>query len=84
MQINWQVRLKNKAWLLSMAAAIVAFVYQILALCQIVPAVSQDQITQLVGIIINILVALGIVVDPTTTGITDSSRALSYDKPNKE
>ena len=84
MKINWQVRLKNKAWLLSMAAAIVAFVYQILALCQIVPAVSQDQITQLVGIIINILVALGIVVDPTTTGITDSSRALSYDKPNKE
>lgn len=82
--INWQVRLRNKTWLLAMLAAIVAFVYQVLALCGVVPAVSQDQITQLIGIIINILVALGIVVDPTTAGVTDSSRAMGYDKPSKE
>lgn len=84
MRINWQVRMRNKTWLLAMLAAIVAFVYQILGLCNIVPAVSQDQITQLVGIVINILVALGIVVDPTTSGVTDSTRALQYDKPSEE
>lgn len=27
---------------------------------------------------------LGVFVDPTTAGVTDSSRALSYDKPSKE
>lgn len=82
--INWKVRLQNKTWLLAMLAAIVAFVYQVLALLGIVPAVSQDQVTQLIGLVINILVALGIVVDPTTTGVTDSSRALQYDKPSGE
>lgn len=84
MRINWKVRLQNKTWLLAMLAAIVAFAYQVLALCSVVPAVSQDQVTQLIGLVINILVALGIVVDPTTTGVTDSSRALQYDKPSGE
>ena len=84
MKINWKVRLQNKTWLLAMLAAIVAFVYQVLALCDVVPAVSQDQVTQLVGVVINILVALGIVVDPTTTGVTDGTRALHYDKPSGE
>lgn len=81
MNINWKVRLRNKTWLLAMLAAIVAFVYQILGICEVVPAIGQDQITQLVAIIINILVALGIVVDPTTTGVTDSQQAMTYDKP---
>ena len=66
-----------------MLAAIVAFVYQVLGLCGVVPSVSQDQITQLVGIVINILVALGIVVDPTTSGVTDSQQAMTYDRPKE-
>ncbi len=84
MKINWKVRLQNKTWLLAMLAAIVAFAYQILSLLEIVPAVSEDQVTQLMGLVINILVALGIVVDPTTTGVIDSTRALHYDKPSGE
>ena len=84
MRINWKVRLQNKTWLLAMLAAIVAFVYQVLSLCGVVPAVSQDQITQLIALVINILVALGIVVDPTTTGVTDSQQAMTYDKPSGE
>ena len=83
MHINWKVRLQNKTWLLAMLAAIVAFVYQLLGLLGVVPAVSQDQVTQLIGLVINILVALGIVVDPTTSGVTDSTRALHYDKPGE-
>ena len=83
MNINWKVRLQNKTWLLAMLAAIVAFVYQVLGLCGVVPSVSQDQITQLAGIVINILVALGIVVDPTTSGVTDSQQAMTYDRPKE-
>lgn len=30
------------------------------------------------------LAVMGVFVDPTTAGIGDSNRALSYDKPNKE
>ena len=84
MKINWKVRLLNKTWLLAMLAALVAFVYQLLGLLGVVPAVSQDQVTQLIGLVINILVALGIVVDPTTTGVTDSQQAMTYDNPNGE
>jgi phi LC3 family holin len=31
-----------------------------------------------------IIAVVGVFVDPTTSGIGDSSRALQYDKPNKE
>lgn len=69
--MNWKDRFKNKTFLLSLVAAIIGFVYQMLGLFEVVPAISQDQITQLVGIIINILAGVGIVIDPTTPGITD-------------
>lgn len=81
MKINWKVRLQNKTWLLSMAATVVAFVYQLLGMFGVVPAVSEDQITQLVGLAVNMLVALGVVVDPTTSGTSDSEQALTYTEP---
>ena len=81
MKINWKVRLQNKTWLLSMTAAIIAFIYQACGLFGIVPPISEDMVTQAVGMIANILVALGIVVDPTTLGVTDSQQAMTYDKP---
>lgn len=84
MKINWKIRLQNKAWLLSMAVTIIAFIYQVLGLLGIVPAITEDQLTQLITLLVNMLVCLGIVVDPTTAGLGDSSRAMNYKKPNKE
>lgn len=81
--INWKVRFKNKAWLLTMAVTVIAFVYQVLGLLGIVPAISQDQVTQLVTLVVNMLVCLGIVIDPTTAGVTDSQQAMSYNEPRK-
>ena len=81
MKINWKVRLKNKTWLLAFLGAIAAFIYQIMGMLDIVPAISEDMATQVIGIVVNLLVALGIVQDPTTTGLSDSSRALDYDSP---
>lgn len=74
----------NKTTLVSLVLAVVAFVYQTLGLFGIVPAVSQDEVINLVGIIINILVALGVVVDPTTAGVSDSSAALNYTAPKED
>ena len=84
MKINWKVRLKNKTWLLAFAGAIVAFVYQILGMLGVVAPIAEDNVTQIIGLIINLLVALGIVQDPTTAGMSDSSEALSYSEPKKE
>ena len=67
-------RLKNKTFIVTMAVAIIAFIYQILAIFNVVPTVAQDQVTELVMLVVNILVGLGILVDPTTGGITDGEK----------
>lgn len=82
--INWKLRFKNKTTLLSLTALTVGFVYQMMGVLDLAPPISQDEITQFIGIVINILAAAGVVIDPTTQGITDSTRALSYDQPHKE
>ena len=84
MKINWKLRLQNKATLTALVMALVALVYQVLGVFGIVPRVSQDQVTTIISMVINILCLLGIVVDPTTAGIGDSVRALSYENPRKE
>ena len=83
MNINWKLRLKNKATLITLATATVAFVYTVLAALGIVPSVTQDQVMNLVLSVIAILCALGIVVDPTTAGVSDSERALGYTEPRE-
>lgn len=81
MKINWTLRLQNKATLAALAATVLAFAYQLCGIFGVVPPVSQDSLLQLVGIVLNILVALGVVTDPTTSGVSDSDRALGYDEP---
>lgn len=82
--INWKVRFKNKTWLVSFVAVVIAFIYQMLGMFDIVPAISQDMTAQLISAAINILVAVGVVIDPTTANISDSSQAMTYEKPKKD
>ena len=84
MNINWILRLKNKATLTALIAAALAFGYQVAGIFGAVPPVSQDALAQVAMLLVNILVALGVVVDPTTAGIGDSSRAMEYTEPKGE
>ena len=84
MKINWKVRFKNKVWLLTFCAGVLSLIYQVLGLFGVVPGISQDTVIEVAGMVINLLVMLGIVIDPTTSEASDSARALSYDEPNKE
>ena len=81
MRINWRVRFKNAPWLIGLLGTVVAFIYQMLGMFEIVPAISQDEVTQIVGLVVNILIALGVLVDPTTKGVVDSDRAMTYKSP---
>ena len=81
--MNLKLRLKNKATLLAIIVAAVALVYQILGLLGVAIPITEDQAIQIAGIIINLLVGLGILVDPTTAGIGDSARAMSYEEPSR-
>ncbi len=78
MQINWKVRLRNKTWLASVIALIVSFVYDLLAMVDFVPPLSEDWLLSLFQTILTLLTALGVVIDPTTDGAADSDRAMNY------
>lgn len=84
MNINWKLRLQNKTTLTALVMALVALAYQVLGVCGVVPRVAQDQVTTIVSMVINILCLLGIVVDPTTDGVSDSKQAMRYEKPKKD
>ena len=80
-KINWLVRIKNKAFW-------VAFIPAVLLLIQVIASVFGIQIdlgdlgNKLLEVV-SILVILGVVTDPTTAGITDSTQALEYTEPKK-
>ena len=86
MNINWIVRVKNKAFW-------VAIIPAVLLLVQVVAAVFGftlnlgdlgNKLLDVVNAIFGVLTILGIVVDPTTKGVSDSARALTYTKPKGE
>ncbi len=83
MKINWKVRIRNKTWLASVLALIVSFVFDLLAMLDVVPAVSEDWVMNLVLTVLAVLTMLGVVIDPTTPGAGDSERAMLYDEPGK-
>ena len=81
MKINWKVRFKNKTWLTTFISLIVGFVFNMLKLFDIVPVVTENIIMNIVGEILTFLGLIGILVDPTTAGLGDSNRAMSYEEP---
>ena len=84
MKINIKARLKNKAFIAALAALIIAFVYQLLAAFGVVPNITEDAVTSVVGMVLNLLGMLGVLVDPTTEGVSDSDRAMTYGTENDE
>lgn len=84
--INWIVRIKNKAFWIAIIPAI-------LLLVQVVGAVFGftldlgdlgDKLLDVVNAVFSVLVILGIVTDPTTSGVSDSKQALTYTEPKKD
>ena len=84
MKINWALRLKNKATLSTLVLALIALVYQVFGVIGVVPSISESEITEIAGVAIKLLVMLGIVTDPTTTGVSDSNRAMRYEEPRND
>lgn len=81
MKINWKVRFRNKPWLASFLSLIVGFVFSILGMFDIFPSITKNQVLQIVDQGLTFLGLIGVLVDPTTAGLSDSNRAMNYDKP---
>lgn len=84
--INWKVRLKNKAFWLSLIPAILLVIQVVAAPFGLVLDFGElgNQLLAIVNAIFAVLVILGIVEDPTTAGVGDSARALTYTEPKKD
>lgn len=78
MKINWKARFKNKTFVVTFVTLIVTFVYQMLGVFNIVPSVSEETVVNIITIIVNFLAMIGVMVDPTTDGMSDSERAMTY------
>lgn len=83
MGLNWKLRLQNKVTLLAILGDIVAIVFSIIKLVQ-TKDFSYETIMHIITLIVEVLVLLGIVVDPTTKGIKDTKLAQGYTEPRDE
>lgn len=83
MKINWTVRLKNKTFWLTAIPALLLLGSQILALFGVTWDYTSlaQQLSAITGTVFGILTLIGIVNDPTTDGVSDSTQALTYTEP---
>ena len=83
MKVNWKVRIKNKAFWLAVIPAIALVAQAVAAVFgyKIDLTTIVGKLQAVVNAVFALLVILGIVVDPTTEGVNDSNRAMSYEEP---
>ena len=75
--INWKLRFQNKATLLAIASTVILLIQQL-------GFKLPDNIADIGNTFLTLLVLLGVINDPTTEGISDSPKALTYNEPKKE
>lgn len=86
MKLNWLVRIKNKAFWMAVIPAIALVVQAVAGVFGYTLSLDTlvGKLLAVVDAVFALLIVLGIVVDPTTAGISDSKRAMSYTEPWKD
>ena len=84
MNINWKIRFQNKTFLTGLISLVVVFIYDLLQLLEIAPAVTQSAVMQVAEGILTILGMVGVIADPTTAGLSDSKQAMTYNAPKQD
>lgn len=82
MRINWKVRLQHIPFLLGLFSLLLLLAQQVGAIFGFdLTAVMSEQIASILNTVLSILVLMGVIVDPTTKGTSDSEKALMYRRP---
>lgn len=83
MQINWQVRFKNKTFWLTFIPALLLLIQSVAALFGFTLDLTevQDKLLVVVNALFAVLTTVGVVVDNTTKGVSDSNKAMTYTEP---
>ena len=84
--INWLVRIKNKAFWVALIPAVLLLIQVIAAVFGYTLDLGNlgNKLLDVVNAVFAVLVILGIVRDRTTKGITDSDQALTYTEPKNK
>ena len=84
--INWQVRIRNRQFWISVIPAIALVIQAIAAVFGWTLDFSNltGKLIAVVDAVFALLVILGIVVDPTTAGVGDFKRAMGYEEPYRD
>lgn len=83
--INWLVRIKNKSFWIALIPAVLLLIQVVAAVFGITLDLGDlgNKLLAVVNAVFSVLTILGIVIDPTTSGITDSEQALTYTEPKE-
>ncbi len=84
MKINWKARIKNPLFWATVIPALTGFCYSVLGAFGIAPKIAESEILSIVSALISALTTLGVLIDPTTSGISDSALAMTYKAPRKD
>lgn len=86
MKINWLVRLKNKMFWISVIPAILLLIQAVAAVFGFALDFGDlgNKLLAVVNAVFALLSILGVVNDPTTIGVSDSNRAMTYEVPNDD
>lgn len=86
MKVNWLVRIKNKTFWLSIIPALVLLVEVGASIFGFDMDFGDigNKVISFVNVLFSVLVIMGIVNDPTTKGLGDSTQALAYTAPKVE
>ena len=81
--INWRVRVKNKVFWMSVIPAVLLLIQAVAATFGYALELDGlgNNLLAVVNAAFGVLAILGIVTDPTTEGMSDSQRALTYSEP---
>lgn len=85
-KINWTVRVKNKAFWVALIPAVLLLVQVVAAVFGFTIDLGDlgNKLLAVVNALFAVLAILGVVTDPTTSGIADSEQALIYTEPKKD
>lgn len=84
--INWKVRIKNKAFWVGLIPLVLLAIQIIASLFGIELDFGDlgDKLLKLVNVVFAILALFGVVIDPTTAGVSDSKQAMNYITPKED
>lgn len=86
MKINWKVRFLNKYFWLALIPAVLLLVQAVAAVFGFELDLGEigEQLKAVVNTLFAVLAIIGVSADPTTAGLSDSKRALTYTEPKED